>query len=392
MWVSNASNRLMSPGESRTKPFGVANTRNNHHNPNRKQTTMAKPKKSEVVTTAPVLAALVAAGTLVTFKGYEPGAEAGGLKAGEKYTVGEYNAEDRSYTLLAAKGKNKGKEVDVALRSEFAVDGEPVGVETDFAEGDQLTINLEDSGTEEAAAQAETETVAPVTPPAPAAKVKVLASVKDAIKANDGSEVAAALALHAQVEQSYFVLGGVLAVVQENDSHHELLDGEGHPLFQSGQKGFAKWVESAVGIKYRKAQYLVQVYTVLSGLGVAESKLAGIGWSKLKEIIPFLVAGGDSDFALKECRNKSITELKASIRKKMLEEGMELHGNAGGTTSEQTAYNVVVHNDQATVINAALALAAQQLEVANPAEDPTTLGQCMNHIISAWYQAESANV
>ena len=71
---------------------------------------------------------------------------------------------------------------------------------------------------------------------------------------------------------------------------------------------------------------------------------------------------------------------------------MELHGNAGGTTSEQTAYNVIVHNDQATVINAALALAAQQLEVANPAEDPTTLGQCMNHIISAWYQAESANV
>lgn len=49
---------------------------------------------------------------------------------------------------------------------------------------------------------------------------------------------------------------------------------------------FEKILEYRIGISLRKAKYLISIYSVITKLGIPPEKCAGIGWSKLKELMP----------------------------------------------------------------------------------------------------------
>jgi len=74
-----------------------------------------------------------------------------------------------------------------------------------------------------------------------------------------------------------FKLGGVLTVINEN-----------HWYADYGYETFKDYVENEHGLKYRKAMYMVGIYTNLVEAQVEWENVKDVGWSKLKEIAPLL--------------------------------------------------------------------------------------------------------
>lgn len=353
-----------------------------------KTATTATRKKTAAPAAAPTVHA---ENTPIIFLGYtEEGAD-GKLVAGTEYYLGQYWPEDKVYDVK--KSPNAKKALDSITVEEFEL----------APEDGALVVNVEDETAAETVAEEKPAAKARSKKTAPAAEVeqeqeaeqttaldlsgpvKQFASVKDAIKAA-GNPLKAAEALYEGVEGSYIVLGGILAVIQEKESFATLTDAEGNALYVEGQKGFAAYVEKTLGMKYRKAQYLVQTYKIVSVLGITEARLKGIGWTKIKEALSYLLQGGNVEEVLADARSMSIGEFRNAIKKKMAKEGKDVHGNASDS-HEYTEYTFSVHNDQAEVVAAALAKAAQALGVTDPAEDPETASQCFAHILTEWLAA-----
>lgn len=354
-----------------------------------KSTTSSRKSKSA----APAVE-ILAVGTPVKFLGYASG-EPGALEAGKIYVVHAYWPDDALYDL-AAKATAKAAldsvtvdefEVVTTTSSKKAAAKKPKAAEVEEEEEEEEVMVVVDDEPATPSKKAAAKKAAKVEPAAPAAKptaVKQLSSVKEAIASAGGNAVAAADNLHGTVEFTYLVLGGVLAVIQATDAHADPSNTEvGQAPYAEGQKGFAKYVEARLGMKYRKAQYLINIYETITGLGISESKLKGIGWSKLKDLVVYLNSGADADEALELARKLSGSELRDEIKRRMVSEGKELHGNATAS-HEMDTFTFSVHNDQAESIREALKTAAEALDVADPNEDPTTLGQCFNHIVSEW--------
>ncbi len=364
----------------------------------------AAPKAAPAKKTA-VKEAVHPEGTLIEFVGYVDANPKGKLELGEKLSLGQYWTENKMYDVhRLKKGKPVAKAIDTLAEAEFTFLPEGEG-------GDELTVNdgetTEDKPgkaakaapakvKKEAAPAAPAKSKAQLKEEAKAAKeaaaaleaaeagpVKVVSSVKEAIKTAGNDPIAAARNLFDKVESDYFVLGGVLAKIQEDDSHTSILDDKDSPVFAAGQKGFAAFVEKYLGMKYRKAQYLSQTYRTITALEIPESRITNIGWSKLKEALSYLRQGGNVDETLKLAKELPINEFKSAIRKRSVDEGKKQHGNTGNS-HEMTGFSFQVHNDQGELFNQALHRAAEALGVTPPSEDPSTLGQCFTHIVSEW--------
>jgi len=136
-------------------------------------------------------------------------------------------------------------------------------------------------------------------------------------------------------------------------------------------------------MKYRKAQYLVNIYGTVTKLGITEAKLKGIGWSKLKDLVTYLDSGANVEEALELARKMTGSQLTDEIKRRMVKEGKPLHGNASGS-HEYAQFSFSVHNDQVDTVSEALKLASEQQGIDDPNVNPETLGACFMHIINGW--------
>jgi hypothetical protein len=90
-------------------------------------------------------------------------------------------------------------------------------------------------------------------------------------------------ALLDQIELTYFALGGILSRAQTNG-------------WRDGYPSFREFVEGKYGLAYRKAMYLMKIYNSLVESKVPWSKVADLGWSKLREIAPLLTLANVDDW------------------------------------------------------------------------------------------------
>ena len=110
----------------------------------------------------------------------------------------------------------------------------------------------------------------------PVVEIKDMVSVTEALASEGGDALKAAKALVSKAEQTDFTLGGVLRHIHETGAFKS--------LGYDGKRGFDEYVEKVLGIQSRKARYLMTIYTKFAMLGVDESRLEAIGWSKAKEL------------------------------------------------------------------------------------------------------------
>lgn len=74
------------------------------------------------------------------------------------------------------------------------------------------------------------------------------------------------------VDFSYFKLGGVLSTIQSNG------------WWESESSTFKAFIKDHIGMHYRKAMYMINIYDGLVEADIPWAKVSGLGWTKLKEL------------------------------------------------------------------------------------------------------------
>jgi len=146
-----------------------------------------------------------------------------------------------------------------------------------------------------------------------------------------------AAALSDNIEANYFKLGGVLSVISTNG-------------WFEGSASFDEFVEEKYGFKGRKARYLMQIYTDLVTNQIPWEKVAGLGWTKLKDLAPILNLDNLDEWVDKASK-LTVAELQAALA------GPSKEKVDGKTTDDIQTIKFKLKNDQVETVNHALAKA-----------------------------------
>lgn len=156
----------------------------------------------------------------------------------------------------------------------------------------------------------------------------------------------AAKALVAQAEETYFTLGGVLA--------HIYYEGIYKTVGYDGKRGFADYIDRELGIHYRKAMYLIDIYVKFRAIGIDEHRLTQIGWSKAKEIKDYATPD-NFDELLELAQTKSRTELIEHMQRTFVADGT---GTPGRLSKLKLHFSLFA--DQAETVTRALDAAKER--------------------------------
>jgi hypothetical protein len=205
------------------------------------------------------------------------------------------------------------------------------------------------------------------------------------------SAVVAARKLVKQAQATDYTLGGVLCKIEQDKDYEKVKDEAGE--FFTGKDGFEKFIENDLGIKYRKARYLMNVYETFSTLKVSESRLLKLKYSKAKEILDVVQAKPeDAEEWLEKADTLTLEDLNAQLTKARKKLGIErtARGTGGqGGGSEMTTLKVRFFNDQAKVVEQALDKAKKQVEVGDGDTEATVLQKASYLIYSEWLESQS---
>ena len=148
------------------------------------------------------------------------------------------------------------------------------------------------------------------------------------------------------IEANYFKLGGILKLIQSQQWY------EGFPSFDV-------FVLEKFGFAVRKAHYLISIYTNLVDKQIPWDKVSGLGWTKLKDLAPILTLENLEEW-IEKASGVTVLELQALI--KAQQSGPQGDAASSKTTSDSVTLKFKVHNDQAEVIQSALAKAKGELQ------------------------------
>ena len=177
----------------------------------------------------------------------------------------------------------------------------------------------------------------------------------------------AAKQLVQQQEETYFALGGVL--------NHIYTEGTFKLAGYEGKRGFETYVETELGVAYRKAMYLIGIYTYFRSLGVDEKRLAEIGWSKAKELVGVATPETFDDY-VNFAADHSREELKAHIASGSTSAG----DGTASTQVEKKRFTFVLHGDAAVGVERALGAAQAEIE----GEPANKLSMAFEMIVTEW--------
>jgi hypothetical protein len=140
-----------------------------------------------------------------------------------------------------------------------------------------------------------------------------------------------------------FRLGGVLARILSQS------EGEGGEEWLDGSASFKELVDEKFGFQYRKAMYLIDIYTNLVEKQIPWDSVSEVGWTKLKDLAKVLTVK-NVDAWVTRANKMTVMQLQEAIKKSQ---------NKGGDASEKetsavTTLTFKLHQDQKDGIREAL--------------------------------------
>lgn len=212
---------------------------------------------------------------------------------------------------------------------------------------------------DKAAAKAKKITATPVMEIADMASVREILAEQDALTA--------AQSLVDRAEQTDFTLGGVLRHIHETGAFKS--------IGYDGKRGFVDYCEQTLGIAYRKAHYLMTIYTAFAMIGADEEKLQQIGWSKAKELarIETTKLKKDFDSLIEKATEMTRTDLTAHIKK-----AYKVTTRGGGDQVALTSFSFRLAEEDAEMVNAGLA------EAGAMTGEPDNLSKSFAYIVGDW--------
>lgn len=110
--------------------------------------------------------------------------------------------------------------------------------------------------------------------------------------------IAAAL----RIDESYQELAKLLHETHDNGYY-----------IRWGYENFKDYVEGELGVQYRKARYLVGIAQVIKDLEVKWEDVEGVGWTKMRTLIPILKEQGIGDW-FELAKQYSVKELESLVK------------------------------------------------------------------------------
>ncbi len=144
--------------------------------------------------------------------------------------------------------------------------------------------------------------------------------------------------LSEQTEVTFFKLGGVLSVIQANGWYEPYAS-------------FREFVEKEHGLHYRKATYWVGIYNSLAESKVPWSKVAHLGWTKLKEIASVITLD-NVDKWVEIAQGQTTLQLIETVKAHLAKDTQKSLGDQSSKTVTTKTFKV--HDEQREVIEAAL--------------------------------------
>lgn len=144
------------------------------------------------------------------------------------------------------------------------------------------------------------------------------------------------------IDHDYFVLGGVLSVIQAQGWYMD-----------KGFENFRAFVEGECGIAYRKAMYLVQIYNGLVASGVKWEDVKHLGWTKLKELSAIL-SPENVDEWVGIAESMTVLQLQEHIAKQSAGTSEAGTSDAATESKKTTTMTFKLHEDQKATIREAL--------------------------------------
>lgn len=317
-------------------------------------------------------------GTTVTIMGYDPDEGTYAVQGEDGTQDSLYDTEFTAFEEAPKEAKTKAKTKAVeAVEVVEEVEEVEEAPKTKAKSKAKAKANDEPKATTKKSAKAKVveDEVAPLP------KFKTTASVKAALEQHGGDAIAAATELAEASEKTVFTLGGVLAYIKRNDSHTAIesdeQDEEGNvlPAYEAGLKGFNAYVEDTLGIAARKADYFVNLYEKFSQI-TTEAKIAKIGWTKLRELLPLDLDESNVEEWLDYAREASTSDLKSEITKSLVESGEKVHGNR--QTAQMVTRKFRFFEDQDNVVKEAIDKA--RAVIGDDQDDSA----CVLHILNEW--------
>jgi hypothetical protein len=312
-------------------------------------------------------------GTKIKFIGFRtPISGDTDIEVGDDLFIASFNEDDGSYNVAV---DTQSAAIETLFREEFVVEGEPMP---------EVTAKPKKKKAKQTDAEADSGKSKPTKDKAgktiqKSDQLKLTASVKAAM-AEAGGLIEAVEKLIEKSSATDFTIGGLLAKIEETAAFESIVDEYGVSRYGTGHRGFGKFVEEHLGMKYRKAKYLTGIYRVCTERGITEKQLAGIGWSKIKEALGALSdSDADVEEILEEAKNLSFEEFKAAMRKKVIDGGGRIHGN---TKADQVNFSFRLFNDKAALLNDALSSAKATLGIEG--DDVVANSQALDHIVTEW--------
>lgn len=141
--------------------------------------------------------------------------------------------------------------------------------------------------------------------------------------------------LSENIEADYFRLGGVLKVIYES-------------TWFEGHESFGAFVSDRFGFQERKAKYLMEIYTHLVTKQIPWEKVAGLGWTKLKDLARVLTAENVDEW-VEKATPLTVAELQALLK------GPAAEGKASDTvSSDSQTLKFKFKSDQVETVTSAL--------------------------------------
>jgi hypothetical protein len=107
--------------------------------------------------------------------------------------------------------------------------------------------------------------------------VTVVGHLQELMDDNSEDPIAVARALNSEIAESYFWMGGSLAIILQTGAHLKENGGE-----YEGEDAFNEFCQTEFGFKASKGRALARIYLTYSKLeGFDPTALGGIGWSKV---------------------------------------------------------------------------------------------------------------
>jgi len=146
------------------------------------------------------------------------------------------------------------------------------------------------------------------------------------------------------IEQNSFKLGGALSVIQQKCE-----EGDEAWLGESGS--FKDLCNERFNLHYRKAMYLISIYTRLTDESIPYSAVSGIGWTKIAAIAPVITAKNVESWVAK-AKKLTYIQLLEAVKKKTSpgKDATETEGDSNITTM-----TFKLKPDQKEVVKEALA-------------------------------------